>query len=255
MNNLFILVRAELAEALKEYKFIWLTLFFSTLGVTQPLINKYMDVILNHIGDTAGIVIDPNRQVPNATDVFLSTISGQFNQIGLIILIISFMGLIATDRNSGMQDFILTRPVSLYSYLYSKLIGHWLISMFSISVGVLVSYLYTVYLFGTFSFLKLLGFLVLYSLWILYLISLVILISTFVKNQILIAILTITFAFFWIFTKNFSHALSQIVPAKILTLAEHQLLDLHELNYVSVFICLMLTVLNISWAGAKFNKI
>lgn len=254
MTNFNTLMRTEIVEALKEFKFIWLTLFFVILGVTQPLINKYMDVILKNVGGADGITIDPNREIPSSAEVLLSTVSGQFNQIGLIILIISFMGLIAVDRNSGMQDFILTRPVSLTTYLLSKLASHWLISMFSVSIGAAVSYTYTMMLFGSFSFSNFLLFLILYSLWILYVLSLTILISTFVKSPILIAVTTILISMILIIAKGFNHILFQLSPGSILTLAENQLQSMQDLNYFGILTCLFFIVLNIYWANLKMRK-
>ncbi|MEZ0481495.1 ABC transporter permease [Planococcus sp. SSTMD024] len=244
MTNFYTLTRTELAEAAKEYKFIWLTLFFIILGVTQPLVNNYMDVILENMGAADGITIDPNRPVPSSGEVLLSTISGQFNQIGLIILIISFMGLIAADRNSGMQDFILTRPVSISSYLLSKLTAHWLISMFAIAMGAVVSYGYTIFLFGPFSFSDFLLFLLMYSLWILYVISLAILISVFIKGPILIAVTTIAVSIFFILIKGFNHLVFQLSPGGVLNVAENQLLLAREVNHFSILSCVLFIVFN-----------
>lgn len=254
MTNFHTLLRTELAEAWKDYKFIWLTLFFVMLGVTQPLINAYMDIILEHAGGTEGIIIDPNRPIPSSTEVLMSTVSGQFNQIGLIILIISLMGLIATDRNNGVQDFILTRPVSPHSYLLSKLASHWLISMFSISIGALVSYYYTIFLFGSFSFPSYLLFLILYGVWILYVVSLTIVISTFVKSPILIAVTTISIAILLILIKGFTHPLTQLLPSGILTLAENHLLTSQDLNYFSMLTCLFFIFFNIFLANLNLRK-
>lgn len=164
------------------------------------------------------------------------------------------MGLIAVDRNSGMQDFILTRPVSLTTYLLSKLASHWLISMFSISIGAAVSYTYTMMLFGSFSFSNFLLFLILYSLWILYVLSLTILISTFVKSPILIAVTTILISMILIIAKGFNHILFQLSPGSILTLAENQLQSMQDLNYFGILTCLFFIVLNIYWANLKMRK-
>lgn len=254
MTNFLTLTRTELAEAAKEFKFVWLTLVFVILGLTQPLITKYMDVILENVGGADGITIDPNRPVPSSAEVLLTTISGQFNQIGLIVLIIGFMGLIASDRNSGMQDFILTRPVSLSSYLLSKLMGHWVISMFSISIGAAVSYVYTVFLFGSFSFANFFLFLLLYSLWILFVVSLAILISTFVKSPILIAVTTIAASIFFILIKGFHHLLFQLSPGGILNLAENQLIAVNDSNYFSIVTCLAFILLNLSWANRNLKN-
>ncbi|WP_026831394.1 ABC transporter permease [Exiguobacterium antarcticum] len=255
MNNLAILIRVELTEAAKEYKYVWLTIFFIILGLTQPLINMYLEIILQQLGGTFGVMLDPNKPSPTSNEIFLSTISGQFNQIGLVILIISFMSLIAADRENGMQDFILTRPVSIYSYVYAKLIAHWLISMFSILFGILISYFYTVYLFGSFSLLKLISFSFLYSLWILYLVSLVIVISIYIKHQVLIAVSTIGITFVLLFINNFNPTFSYLLPSSILNVAAHQISDAHDFHHLSVVSCLLFTISHLVWATMKLKRI
>ncbi len=118
--------------SMERMEIVWLPLFFIALGVTQPLLLMYMDVLLAHVGNADGIIVDPNRPAPQPLDVFSATIHGQFNQLGLIVLIMSFMGLLASDRQTGMQDFILTRPVSRNVYLLSKWFSHGMISLFGI---------------------------------------------------------------------------------------------------------------------------
>jgi len=130
MRTFYTLTLTEWLEAWKEWKIVWLPLFFIALGVTQPLLLMYMDVLLEHVGNADGIIVDPNRPAPQSLDVFSATIHGQFNQLGLIVLIMSFMGLLASDRQTGMQDFILTRPVSRNVYLLSKWFSHGMISLF-----------------------------------------------------------------------------------------------------------------------------
>lgn len=254
MSQFTALVRVELTEAAKEYKYVWLTIFFVLLGLTQPLINLYMDLILQQMGGSIGVILDPDKSAPTANEVFLSTISGQFNQIGLIILLISFMGLIATDRQNGMQDFILTRPVSIHCYVSAKLIAHWFISMFSLGFGILTSYGCTVYLFGAFPMTKLISFSVLYSLWILYLISLVIVISMYVRHQVLIAISAIGISFLLLVLKNLDPVFSDGFPSSILNVAEHQLVRSSVVSYRSIFSCLLFTFLNLMWASKKLKN-
>ncbi|KOP31423.1 membrane protein [Exiguobacterium sp. BMC-KP] len=253
MNNYYILFRTELIEAIKDFKIIWLSIVFIILGMTQPLLNKYMDVILKNVGGADGITLDPNRPIPSSSEIFISTISGQFNQIGLIILIISFMGMIATDRNNGMQDFILTRPVTVPSYILSKMTSHWLISMFCIMVGALTSYYYTIYFFGALSFLGFLGFLLYYSIWILFVISLTILLSSFIKNPIIVAVFTIILSIVCVLLKGLNHSIFLLSPGSVLNLAESQLMTVSNANHLSILSCLLFISINLVISNKKLK--
>ena len=124
--------------------------------------------------------MDPNAPKPQANEVLLATFTGQFNQMGLIVLVISFMGMIADEKKSGVLGFIFTRPVSSIQYIISKLFGNWIISMICILIGAGVSYCYTIYLLIIIHLL-IFYFLLFYSLWILFIVSVTILLSTFIK--------------------------------------------------------------------------
>lgn len=244
MKNISIMLKVELLEAIRNIKLIWLSLFFAILGVTQPLIDKYMAVIIRNFGGVEGIMIDPNASQPQANEVLLTTFSGQFNQIGLIVLIISFMGMIANEKNSGVQGFIFTRPVSSLEYLSSKLFGNWLISMVCISIGSFVSYYYTIYLFGYYSIADFLLFLVFYSLWILFIISIAVLFSTIIKSSLFIGVTTILLSMVFILAGNINETFSLFLPSGVLTLAESQLLQNNNSNFLLMIAPMIYIVIN-----------
>ncbi|WP_440896634.1 ABC transporter permease [Amphibacillus sp. Q70] len=254
MRNISILLKVELLEAIKNIKLIWLSLFFAILGVTQPLIDKYMEVIIRNFGGIEGIMIDPNASEPQANEVLLATFSGQFNQIGLIVLIISVMGMIANEKNSGVQGFIFTRPVSSLEYISSKLLGNWLISMVCILVGSFVSYYYTIYLFGYYSITDFLLFLVFYSLWILFIISIVVLLSTIIKSSLFIGVTTILLSMVFILVGNINESFSLFLPSGVLTLAESQLLQSNSSGFLLMIAPIIYIVINMYTAKVIIKR-
>lgn len=254
MRSYYVLLRSEWVEAVRELKFVWMTIVFVMLGLTQPLINKYMDVILKNVDGASGIMLDPNREVPGSSEIFISTMTGQFNQLGLIILIISIMGMILSDRKSGMQDFILTRPVSVGSYVMAKLTGNWLVSMVSLTLGIAVSYYYTVYLFGYFLFVGVLGFLVVYGIWIIYVISLVMVLSSFLKNQLLVAVVGIVLSMGLVMLSGLSGDILWVSPGAVLTLANSFVIHNAEASYLSIVSCVSWIVLNVSVLNWRMRK-
>lgn len=254
MRNVLILGKVELLEAIRNIKFFWLAVFFTILGVTQPLIDKYMEVIIKSLGGVDGIMMDPNAPEPQSNEVLLATFSGQFNQIGLIILVISFMGMIVVEKNSGVQGFIFTRPVSNIEYIISKSIGNWLISMVCISVGAIVSYFYTIYLFDHYPFTNLLLFLLFYSLWILFVVSIAVLLSTFIKSSIFIGVMTIILAMIVMLLGSINENLALFLPSGALTLAESQLQDTHS-NLLFMIAPIVYIVISLYVAKVIIKKI
>lgn len=255
MKNILILGKVELLEAVRSVKVLWLAVFFSMLGVTQPLIEKYMKTIIENFGGIEGITIDPNTPVPQSNEVLLATFAGQFNQIGLIVLIISFMGMISADKNSGVQDFIFTKPVSQTEYIISKLFGNWIVSMVCIFAGTMVAYVYTIYLFGYYSVLHFLIFLLFYSVWILFVVSTVVLFSSFIKNSIFVGISTIVVAILFIVLGNINEMISLFLPSGALTLAENQLLQDSHSNLLWLVAPILFIVINLYMSKILIKKI
>lgn len=254
MRNILILGKVELLEAVRNIKFVWLAVFFMILGVTQPLIDRYMEVVIENLGGVDGIMMDPNASVPPSNEVLLGTFSGQFNQIGLIVLVISFMGMMVVEKNNGVQSFIFTRPVSSLEYIVSKLFGNWFISMVCISIGSIVSYFYTIYLFDYYPISKFLLFLLFYSLWILFVVSLAVLLSTFIKSSIFIGIMTIILTMIFILLGSMNETLALFLPSGALTLAESQLQNTHS-NLLLMIAPIIYIVISLYVAKVTIKKI
>lgn len=254
MKNILILSKVETFEAAKNLKLIWLTVFFTILGVTQPLIDRYMETILQNFGGVDGIMLDPNTPEPQSNEVLLATFSGQFNQIGLIVLIISFMGMITAEKNSGVLGFIFTRPVSNFEYIISKLLSNWIISMICISIGAVVSYLYTVYLFNDYSITNFLVYLFFYSIWILCVVSITVLLSAFINSSIFVAVMTIVISIILMLLAGINDKLTFFLPSSSLTLAENQLIEGANSSIMMLIAPILFITINLLIATSLIRK-
>lgn len=67
-----------------------------------------------------------------------STLGSQFDQLGIILIAFSVMGIVQTDKAYGMLAFIMTRPVSPISYISGKISSNYLFLACSIAIGYLV---------------------------------------------------------------------------------------------------------------------
>ncbi|MCY1691477.1 ABC transporter permease subunit [Exiguobacterium sp. SL14] len=253
MRTFYTLTMTEWLEAWKEWKIVWLPLFFIALGVTQPLLLMYMDVLLEHVGNADGIVVDPNRPPPQSLDVFSATIHGQFNQLGLIVLIMSFMGSLASDRQTGMQDFILTRPVSRNVYLLSKWFSHGMISLFGILIGALTSYCLTVYWFGSLSPILALRIISDFSVWTLFVVSLTLLISTYFQRAVPIGIFSLVVSLLLVAVPSLMPDILFFTPGALLsTPPTASFFSSAHLTYVTF--CLVWILLTLVWSALRFKK-
>lgn len=193
MNNFIVLIKKEFVQMVREFKVIWLPIVFIFLGITQPIVTHFLPAILGAVGGGQGITIDPSMTAQKGGEVLASTLGSQFDQLGLMILAISMMGIIQTDKANGMLAFILTRPVTVLSYIAGKIASNYLIAAFSAAIGYFASYLYVNYLFTDVPFSHMILALLFYLVWVLFIVSFTTMISTIFNSQGIIALISIVF--------------------------------------------------------------
>lgn len=260
MNQFTVLAKKELMQMIREMKVIWLPLVFIFLGVTQPIMNYYLPEILEMIGGGQGITIDPSMTIESGGEVLASTLGSQYDQLGIMIIVISIMGIIQSDKASGMLAFILTRPVKVGAYIGGKIFSNYLLVAFSITVGYIISYIYTYFLFTEVPFTHVIIALLYYLIWALFIVSFTSMISTIFNSQGVIALISIVFILGCRVIVGLNPVLDNINPASMSNYAM-ELLVLGTLNTSviwSVFITLILSTLafyisNIWIAGKKYK--
>ncbi len=84
----------------------------------------------------------------SAQEVMAQTLGSQFDQIGIIIIIVVAMACIQNDRTRGMLAFIMTRPVSAAEYVLSKWVMQCMVGLSSLLIGYVLAAYYTYFLFG-----------------------------------------------------------------------------------------------------------
>jgi len=193
MNHIIILTKKEFVQMVREFKVVWLPIVFVLLGLTQPVVTYYLPSILKALGGSQGITIDPSLTPQTGGEILASTLGSQFDQLGIIIIVVSMMGIIQSDKVNGMLGFILTRPVSVLSYIGGKLVSNYLLICFSLAMGYFTSYLYVYYLFTSVPLSDIVVALLFYLVWVLFMISFTTMISTIFNNQGLIALISIVF--------------------------------------------------------------
>ncbi|SEG72053.1 ABC transporter permease [Paenibacillus sp. UNC499MF] len=225
MTAFQVLVKKEGIQLIRELKVIWLPIVFILLGMTQPLVTYYLPSILGALGSGKGITIDPVLSAQQGGEVLAGTLGSQFDQLGLIILAISMMGIIQTEKGSGMLAFILTRPVTVRSYLTGKIATHYSMAAFSVSIGYFVSYLYVTFLYTKVPFSLMIASLLLYLVWILFVTSFITMLSALFNTQSMIALLAIVLLIGFRMLAGISPLIDLINPASMSKLAMEMLIN------------------------------
>ncbi|GGF24390.1 putative transmembrane protein YxlG [Halobacillus andaensis] len=181
----------ESLEAWRNFKWIWVPLVFILLGLMDPLTTYYMPQILDAVGGLPeGAIIDIPS--PPAVDVLMMSI-GQFNMLGVAIIVLISMGTIAGERKSGVAELILVKPIRYSTYVTAKWMNYSLICVTAVSAGMLSSWYYVSLLFEEIPFGHVLTAAAFYSLWIIFIVTVNIMMNTLVKVPGVVAFLTIAF--------------------------------------------------------------
>ncbi|MFQ6391184.1 ABC transporter permease [Priestia aryabhattai] len=260
MKNLIVLIKKEYVQMLRDFKVIWLPIVFIFLGAAQPVLTHYLPAILKALGGSQGITIDPSMTAPKGAEVLASTLGSQFDQLGLMVLAISMMGIIQTDKANGMLAFILTRPVTVPSYIGGKMVSNYLMAAFSVTIGYFTSYLYVNYLFTTVPFSQMITGLIFYLIWILFIVSFTTMTSAIFHSQGIIALISIVFLIGCRVIVGLNPIVDQLNPASMSKHAMETLITglvnsnaVGNLLLTCVWILLTLFITNYWIANKKFN--
>jgi ABC-2 type transport system permease protein len=144
--NLLPLLTKELRELAKSYKLLFVPVVFIVLGIGQPLAYKLMPYLLGSAGNMPQSIL-ANLPAPDPGEVVAACIS-QFNQLGILLVILCAMGAIAGERASGVAATVLTKPVGRGEYLLSKAIAYTVLAVVSLFLGLFAGAFYTWLLIG-----------------------------------------------------------------------------------------------------------
>ena len=178
--------KKEFLEAWSSFKLLWMPLVFILLGITDPIMNYFMEDILASVGNLPeGFeMIFPEFTVG---DILLATTS-QFQSIGVIIFVAIFASAISRERQSGTATLLYVRPISFTSYFMSKWAMASLIGVISIVLGYCSSMYYTYLLYGAADpkeFVTMVG---TYIVWLLFVISFTLAMSAVFVTSVSVAI-------------------------------------------------------------------
>ena len=183
----------EAREMVRLGRWIPLVAVYLFLSVLQPITSKLMPVILSSASNLPkGTVI----HIPPATvDQVLYSIIGQYNQLGILALILVGMGMIAGERKL-VGEWLWSKPVNLTHYVLAKFSVFFLVAALSSLIGLGLGAYYTSQLIGPVNWNVLCQGALLYVLYQAFLISVILLASALVTSASLaggIALIIIVF--------------------------------------------------------------
>jgi ABC-2 type transport system permease protein len=193
MTQWTVLYRKEMMEMARNYKLLWIPIVFILLGVMQPVSSYYMPEILDTFGGLPeGTILE--MPVPTGAEVLMAVLSN-YGMLGVLILVLSAMGVVSAERQSGAAGMIMIKPVPYSSYILSKWAGLLTITLLSLFIGYAASWYYTSLLIETVPFGQVFQSAAIYSVWLIFVVTLTLFFSTVMKGNASIAFVTIIVVF------------------------------------------------------------
>lgn len=139
------MLKKELMEVIRNYRWLLLPVVFVFLGLGQPISYKLMPEILKTATLPPGAVIKIPPPAP--MDVVFSVL-GQFNQLGILMIILTAMGTVAQEKSTGVAEGVLVKPLGRGTYLIAKFIVYSVLAVLACLFGLGIGAYYTDILIG-----------------------------------------------------------------------------------------------------------
>lgn len=182
MKQFMTLFVKEMREAARSFKLLWMPLVFVSLGISDPLTNYYMDDIMASVGNLPDgfEIIMPEF---TASDILLAS-TGQFQLIGLAVVVAIFASSISRERQNGTAAFLYARPLSFSAYFLSKYIAATVIVLLCVVSGYAASIYYTTILYEKVDLVNALAMIGVYMLWMLFVLAFTLCMSAMFKTAV-----------------------------------------------------------------------
>jgi len=134
-------VKKEFIESLRTYKLIIMLTIFTLFGIMNPLVAKLTPELLKML-ETEGMVI--SLPDPTAIDSFMQFFKN-VGQMGVLVLVIIFAGIMANEFSRGTLVNILTKGLKRRTVILAKFTTSAIIWTLSYLLCLAVTYGYTAY--------------------------------------------------------------------------------------------------------------
>ncbi|MCL2204560.1 MAG: ABC transporter permease [Defluviitaleaceae bacterium] len=148
MNHFLVLLEKEAREILRTKKLLVLVCVFLFFAFISPLLARFMGEFFEFLLPAAEaeqfMALFP---APTWIDSYVQFYSNA-TQMGTIVIILLFMGLILREKRSGTADLVFCKGVSPASFVLAKFTVAGIAALLCLLVAILINYGYTVFLFG-----------------------------------------------------------------------------------------------------------
>ncbi|QUW20821.1 ABC transporter permease subunit [Sporosarcina sp. Marseille-Q4063] len=171
MTGFLTLLQKEWKEQTRNFKVLWIPLVFIIFGIIEPITNHYLPEIMKSVGNMpeGSEFLWPEY---SGEEIFMSLL-GQYQFIGILVIVLAFMGAISGERKTGTATLLYVRPISFRAYFLSKWVVINGIVLASVWLGFFAAWYYISILFNSVNAGEVIRFIAVYSLWIIFVVTVV----------------------------------------------------------------------------------
>ena len=141
MNAFIAFTKKEWLESIRTYKFFILMTIFMIFGFMNPLVAKLMPELLSSLlPEGMTITLTPPAAIDSWMQFFKNV-----SQMGFMILVVIYSGMMATELSKGTLINMLTKGLPRRTVVLSKMMASTVIWTMAYLVCVGITYGYTAY--------------------------------------------------------------------------------------------------------------
>lgn len=143
MRHYIAFLKKEIMESVRTYRLFIVLIVFALFGVMNPLVAKLTPHIIKTLIPDGNLISIPEATALDSWAQFFKNIT----QMGLIVTILVFSGILVTELSKGTLINMLTKGLSRQAVILSKFTSMILIWTLSLVVSFIITWAYTIYLF------------------------------------------------------------------------------------------------------------
>ncbi len=139
------LLRKELLEQWRTYRFLIVAAVLVFFGLTSPLLARYMPELLKSVPGVPpeALLMMPTPSLADAIGQYVKNVA----QFGVLLALFVPMAAVAQEKERGTAAMVLSKPVSRASFLLAKFVALALAFLAGLVLAALAAYYYTGILF------------------------------------------------------------------------------------------------------------
>jgi len=189
LKRLLTLLKKELLMHQRNHSLIWIPIVFILLAIMDPITTYFLPVILENVGGMPEGMTFDIPAVP-ASEAFGLSLS-ELSMFGVLITILLTASSISQERQTGVSELLLVKPINASHYIGSKALAKMVVFTGAIVISLLFSWYYVTILFGSLPLIYMILAIIFYSCWFIFVISLTLTYAAVIRQQYMIVGVTV----------------------------------------------------------------